>query len=84
MAKEHPGRDPLRGGPRTKVTSLRLPADLAEEISAVARVDGLPISELVRAALYQFITARRAEPDFKEQLRKLLEEDQEVLKRLAE
>jgi transposase len=53
----------------TKATSLRLPTEQAEELAAVARVDGVPISEIVRAAIYQFIAARRSEPDFKERLR---------------
>ena len=47
----------------TKATSLRLPTEQAEELAAVARVDGVPISEIVRAAIYQFIAARRSEPD---------------------
>ncbi|HYQ77796.1 MAG TPA: ribbon-helix-helix protein, CopG family [Solirubrobacterales bacterium] len=67
----------------TKVTTLRLPKELAEELNAVARADRLPVSELVRAAVYRFIAERRSEPDFKERLKEVLEEDRKTLERLA-
>ncbi len=67
----------------TKLTSVRLPKDLADELDAVARADHLPVSELVRAALYRFIAERRTEPDFKERLKEVLEEDRKTLERLA-
>jgi metal-responsive CopG/Arc/MetJ family transcriptional regulator len=67
----------------TKVTSVRLPKELADELDAVARADRLPVSELVRAAVYRFIAERRAEPDFKERLKEVVEEDRKTLERLA-
>ena len=67
----------------TKITTLRLPKELADELDAVARADRLPVSELVRAALYRFIAERRTEPDFKERLTEVLEEDRKTLERLA-
>jgi len=67
----------------TKVTTLGLPKELADELDAVARADRLPVSELVRAAVYRFIAERRAEPDFKERLKEVLEEDRKTLERLA-
>lgn len=68
----------------THVMSLRLPPELADEIRAVARADGVSISETMRAAMYRYVTARRSEEDFKERLRKRLEEDRQMLERLAE
>jgi predicted transcriptional regulator len=67
----------------TKVTTLRLPKELADELDVVARVDRLPVSELVRAAIYRFIADRRSEPDFKERLNQVAEEDRKTLERLA-
>lgn len=67
----------------TKVMSLRLPQELADEVQAVARTDEASVSETIRAAIYRYITARRSEHDFKERLRKRLEEDREVLERLS-
>lgn len=68
----------------TKATSLRLSEQMAAEIAAVARADGMPVSEAVREAIEKHIAERRADRNFRERLKKILEEDQKVLKRLAE
>ena len=68
----------------TKATSLRLPEELAAELAAVARADDMPMSEVVREAIEKHITERRADKDFQKRVKQLLEEDREVLKRLAE
>jgi predicted DNA-binding protein len=49
--------------------SLRLPADLAAELAAVARADGMTISDAVREAVGKHIGERRADPDFQERLK---------------
>jgi hypothetical protein len=67
----------------TKATSLRLPEQMAAELAAVARADGIPVSEAVREAVAKHIAERRADKDFQERLKKLLEEDQRVLRGLA-
>ena len=67
-----------------KATSLRLSEPMAAELAAVARADGMPVSEVVREALGKHIAERRADKDFQKRLKQLLEEDQRVLKRLAE
>lgn len=67
----------------SKATSLRLPGPMAAELTAVARADGMPVSEAVRKAIEKYIAERRADKDFQERLKLLLEEDQKVLKRLA-
>lgn len=64
--------------------SLRLPEQMAEEIAAVARTDDVPVTEAVREAIGNHIAARRADKAFKERLRKRLEEDREIIERLAE
>jgi predicted DNA-binding protein len=68
----------------TKATSLRLPEQMAAEIAAVARADDMPMSEAVREAIEKHIAERRADKNFQKRLKKLLEEDQAVLKRLTE
>ena len=67
-----------------KAMSVRLPAELAEELATLARVEAVNPSELVRAAIQHFIATRRTDPDFKERMRKRLEEDAEMLKRFSE
>lgn len=64
--------------------SLRLPEKLAEEIAGVARTDDVPVTEAIREAIANHVVARRADKAFKERLKKRLEEDREVLERLAE
>lgn len=67
----------------TKATSLRLSDQMAAEIAAVARADGMPVSEAVRKAIEKHIAERRADKNFQKRVKQLLEEDQEVLRRLA-
>jgi antitoxin component of RelBE/YafQ-DinJ toxin-antitoxin module len=66
-----------------KITSLRLDEELATELKAVARAEGVPVSEAIRAALYQYITTCRADPGFQARFQKQLEEEREALERLA-
>jgi predicted DNA-binding protein len=68
----------------TKATSLRLSPELAAELSAVARAEGVPISDVVRAAIGKHIASRRADEDFQARLREQMEEDRKVLERLSE
>jgi Arc/MetJ-type ribon-helix-helix transcriptional regulator len=68
----------------TKVTTLRLPDFMAAEIAAVAQTDDMSVSEAVREAIEKHIDERRADKEFQQRLKKRLEEDQEILKRLAE
>jgi post-segregation antitoxin (ccd killing protein) len=56
---------------------------MAAELTTVARADGIPVSEAVRAAIEKHIAERRADKEFQKRLKKLVEEDQEVVKRLA-
>jgi antitoxin component of RelBE/YafQ-DinJ toxin-antitoxin module len=66
-----------------KITNLRLDEEVATELKAVARAEGLPVSEAIRAALYQYIATCRADPGFQARLQKQLEEEREALERLA-
>jgi predicted DNA-binding protein len=68
----------------TKATSLRLSPGLAAELATVARAEGVPISDVVRAAIGKHIATRRADEDFQARLREQMEEDRKVLERLAE
>lgn len=68
----------------TKITTLRLPDYMAAELSAVARANGVPVSEVVRDALAKHIKDLRSDKDFQKRVKLLLEEDQEILKRLAD
>lgn len=68
---------------RTKAMTLRLSADKAAELEAVARVDNVPVAEAVRAAIDERIERRRQDKDFQERLRTIVEQDRAILDRLA-
>ena len=68
----------------TKAMTLRLPEETAAELAAIARTDGMSITAVVREAIDNHITARRANKDFQERLKRLLAEDRLVFGRLAE
>lgn len=67
-----------------RAMSLRLPEPMAAELAAVARTDEMPISQAVREAIEKHIAERRADEDFQQRLKRRLEEDREILHRLAE
>jgi predicted transcriptional regulator len=68
----------------SKVLSLRLPDEMAAALAVVARADAMPVSEAIRKAIANHIASRQADHAFQKRLRKRLEEDREVLERLAE
>lgn len=68
---------------KTKAMTLRLPIDKAAELEAVARADGKPVSDAVREAIDLLIAERRKDSDFKSRIRRLIDEDREILERLA-
>ncbi|HET7455073.1 MAG TPA: ribbon-helix-helix protein, CopG family [Solirubrobacterales bacterium] len=67
----------------TKVTTMRLPEPTAKQLTAIARAEGIPVSELVREAIGDLIATRCLDEDLKTRLRKLHQEDVEALKDLG-
>lgn len=67
----------------TKQTTVRLPEELADEAEAVARVRGTSVNALIVESLSTEIERVRADRDFTDRARKLLERDKELLERLA-
>lgn len=63
--------------------TLRLPAEQAKELEAVARVDEMTVSDAVRAAIGEHVEARRNDREFQARIRRILEEERAVLERLA-
>src|SRR5215217_7496886 len=75
---------PAEGGTmETRALTLRLPADQAAQIEAVARADGVSVSETVRAAITDRIEARRKDRAFQARIRRMMEEERAVLEQLA-
>lgn len=80
MAKPDPHQEDSTG---VKVTTLRLPDSMAKQLGAIARADGLPVSEVLREGIENHIAARFSDEKFKERLRKVQQEDRDVLKDLG-
>lgn len=68
----------------TKQTTVRLPEDLADDAEAVARVQGMSMNQLIVESLEAEIERVRADIDFTERAKRLIERDQELLRRLAQ
>lgn len=66
-----------------KTMTLRLDDEQARELEAIARADEMPVAEAVRQAIDDRIKARRSDAKFRDRLRRMIEEDHEILQRLA-
>jgi predicted transcriptional regulator len=72
-----------KGMAMAKTMTLRLSDEQAANLEAMARVEGMPVSEAVRVAIDERIKARRGDKEFQTRIKRMLEEEREVLKRLA-
>lgn len=68
---------------QSKSMTLRLSPEQAEELEAIARAEGLSVSDEVREAIAEHIARKRNDKDFRERLRTVMERDREILERLA-
>jgi hypothetical protein len=66
-----------------KNLTVRLDDELAADAEALARAEGKSLNETVKLALSEAIERRRQDPKFKARVRKIIEQDRELLERLA-
>jgi predicted DNA-binding protein len=66
-----------------KVSTLRLPESMAKQLGAIARAEGISVSEVLREGIENHITARCSDENLKERLRNVQQEDRDVLKDLG-
>ena len=66
-----------------RARTLRLPADQAEALDAIAGVDEVSINEEIRQAITAHIEARRQDADFQKRLQDSIDRNREILERLA-
>jgi predicted DNA-binding protein len=64
--------------------TVRLHEDQAEDLDAVAQVDGLSVAEEIREAITERVAQRRADKAFQSRLREGIEQNRRALERLAE
>jgi len=83
-ASKNRGLSPRYDGGMAKNLTVRLDDELAADTEAIARAEGQSINETVKHELRESIDRRRADPEFKSRMRRIIEEDCELLERLAE
>jgi hypothetical protein len=66
-----------------KNLTVRLDDELASDTDALARAEGKSLNETVKHALAEAVQRRREDPEFKARVRRIIEEDRELLERLA-
>ena len=64
--------------------TVRIPADEAADLEAVATADGLSVSEEIRQAIADRVASKRKDKAFRARVRAVIEQNQRVLERLAE
>lgn len=67
----------------TRARTLRLSAEQADELAAIADVDQVSVNEEIRQAIAAHIEARRQDAGFRTRLQASLERNREILERLA-
>ena len=67
----------------TKNFTVRLPDEVAADAEALARAEGKSLNETVKTALIEAVERRRSDPEFKKTLKKIIQQDRELLERLA-
>ena len=70
-------------GAMPKNLTVRLDDELAADTEALARAEGQSLNETVKTALREAVERRRDDPEFKQRVRRIIEEDTELLERLA-
>ena len=66
-----------------RARTLRLSAEEAETLEAIAGVDEVSVNEEIRRAIAAHIEARRRDVDFRNRLEASIERNKEILERLA-
>jgi metal-responsive CopG/Arc/MetJ family transcriptional regulator len=67
----------------TRVTTIRLPEQLARDVELVARIERLTTSEFIRMAVDAYVRQHIADPDFRQRLARRIEDERTILNRLG-
>ena len=66
-----------------KNLTVRLDDELAADTEALARAEGHSLNETVKIALREAVERRQKDPAFRSRIHQIIEEDRELLERLA-
>lgn len=67
----------------TKNLTIRLDDELAADTEALARAEGQSLNETVKASLREAVERRRNDPEFRQRIQRIIQEDAALLERLA-
>ena len=66
-----------------KNLTVRLDDELAADTEALARAEGKSINETVKQSLREAVDRRRRDPEFTARVKEIIEQERELLERLA-
>ena len=66
-----------------KNLTVRLDDELAADTEALARAEGQSLNETVKLALREAVERRQNDPAFRRRVRQIIDQDRELLERLA-
>lgn len=67
-----------------KNMTLRMDEALAENVQAIAEVEGSTISDVIRSAISEHVDRRKADPEFQKLLKRNIERHAQLLSMLAD
>ncbi len=67
-----------------KNMTLRMDETLAENVQAIAEVEGSTVSDVIRSAISDHVDRRKADPEFQKLLKRNMERHAELLSMLAD
>ena len=70
--------------PETKNMTLRMEEGMAENVQAIAEVEGTTVTEVIRTAITEHVDRRKADPEFQKMLKRNLERHSKLLSMLAD
>lgn len=70
--------------PETKNMTLRMDEGLADNVQAIAEVEGTTVTDVIRTAISEHVDRRRADPEFQKLLKRNIERHTQLLSMLAD
>ena len=67
-----------------KNMTLRMDEALAENVQAIAEVEGSTVSDVIRSAISEHVERRKADPEFQKLLKRNIERHAQLLGMLAD
>jgi len=73
----------VRAAHQGRITTIRVPQDLYDELAAASRADSEPVAVIIRRAIAHHLDTRKADPEFRAKAAAMLARDQARIAALA-